>query len=276
MTTVATPAIVKKTINFLDLFCGTYDGQNLSGRYTVKDLPRVFCVKNYNGYPIDTLYVDADPLTGIITVFDNYTEGDPPFGWKDPNAFKYHTGNINRGNRMMWLTFEYPFLQPLTITDATTPFSIFSPADKASNGVKPWDGKVGSILTSQIHTVGIQKRVLNMPTIQDWSGDVGSIQTFNYQYYYNGKVNVPFKSLEEYKLAYDLDNPKRRFGLVKWYLYKADPKGSYKTPEGTWTKVTESDTNNKLGGFKGKTPDGQHDQNARLVVFPMLGINGII
>jgi hypothetical protein len=266
-----------RTIDFLDMFCGTLEGNNLSGRYIVRALPRVFCVKNYNGYPIDTLYVDTDS-TGKEIVTDNFTEGDPNAnamlsGWGNPNSFKFHTGRGGRGNIMMLRRIPYPLTSPLVVTDETTPFSIFTPVDPTDRAFKS-----GTKLLSQIHHVGMQKRILNPPTLMDWGKDVGKVLTWNYQYFYNGRSNggVPkYNSLEEYKLAFDPDDAKKEFGLVLWDLYK--PGTQYKTPnDGSWDKVSESHVSNVIGGFHGKTPDGRHDQDARLVVFPFLGLDGVV
>jgi hypothetical protein len=265
---------VGRMLDFLDLFCGKYDGQQLSGRYIVRALPRVFCVKNYNGYPLDTLYVDTDPETGKPMVFDNYTEGDPNAnaalsGWGNPNAFKQHTGNINRGNKMMFRNIPWPLTAPLEVFDATTPFQIFTPRSADPHA----DWNLGSVLSSQIHQVGSQRRVLNPPVVIDWKGDVGKCLTFNYQYFYNGTVDgKTFTALEEYPLAFDPDVPSKQFGLVNWKLYHRGSK--YATRYGTFDLSDTSGVSNKLGGFKGRTPDNKNDQNARLVVFPFLGING--
>jgi hypothetical protein len=245
-------------IDALDILCLNQPNQNLSGRYDVRDAKRnrVYCVKSVEGFPIDVRAYDDN------YVYDNFTEGDPPYGWKDPRWFKQHTGNRMLGNKIMPRWIDYPFPIPISVSDDDSPFGIFS------NNI--WDGVSHSVLAT--------KYVLNPPKPKDWGGDVKSIPTWLLQYFYNGKAVKPgapitYGSMETYEYGYD-PATKRGFGLLYWTV-NASP-----NRDGKWTEAGHNTPSVHLQPFKGETnPIGQMAQLPRgpqLVRMPFLGIDGVV
>lgn len=127
-------------------------------------------VKNPGGFPIDLRRYGWDSISQSPYIFDALTEGDPPFGWKDPRYVKVHTGNLLRGNR---ICPRYPKTLPAVTREYESPFMIL--ADNR------WDFVP--------HQLDATEYTLNTPYSIPWGGSVGTALTYRLDYKWNGRAN---------------------------------------------------------------------------------------